>query len=141
MKLELKHIAPYLPYKVLLKTDLYTCKLLSTEQLFFYDKIRCEHVFKNIEGTRYAKLILKPLSQAIIPYSGIPIDQEEYQEPNDLFIDNNGNVSMDFQAGGITVSWAIKDMQSFMENLFKDHYDVFGLIKSGLAIDINSLES
>jgi hypothetical protein len=80
------------------------------------------------------------LSEAVVPYEKLPFYSDGNKESNDLFIDDTGVVAMDFQAGGQIISWSIKSMQEYMETLFENHFDIFGLIGAGLAIDINTLK-
>lgn len=115
MKLELKHLAPYLPYGL---------KLL-------YENSKGEHIklplvtahFTN-EWTPnfHSKPILRPLSD---------LNKE------------GDNVFMQLQMeGGFVEDKIIKGslVYSDVEILLKNHFDVFGLIPEGLAIDINTLE-
>lgn len=135
IKLELKHIAPYLPHQLKIQTSLnevYELEGLVRENAYLFGLTYPCYIFD-------IKPILRPMPESIIPYNGLPIDEDGYIEPNDLFIDGNGAVAMDFQAGGQTVSWPIEDMQLFMESLFSKHFDVFGLIEKGLAVDINTI--
>ena len=144
MKLELKHLAPYLPYKLTVKDTRLT------------------------EGNQYRQLlpwlltndpkqeitifipILRPLSdltieiehngEKFVPFIEIlrdssfkvdSFDDVEYErwrkhfecplKQNNLFIDSS--MFCEIQ---LMISW---------------HFDVFGLIPEGLAIDINTLES
>jgi len=107
MKLELKHLAPYLPYGLIInqhREDLH--KNYQSEMVaLFSDKIKVvSEKFPFSEEIQYyeAKPILRPLSDFKIKYEVRRWD-----------------------------SW---------EKLFSEHYDVFGLIEKGLAIDINTLK-
>lgn len=127
MKLELKHLAPYLPYglKMVVKNDNSTQKwILGTENI--------RHAIE------WWKPILRPLNDALTHkvFSGDP----QEGDINDLFIDSSGRLSMDFEVGGSTASWDILSIQKYMQIYFENHFDVFGLIDAGLAIDINTIK-
>jgi hypothetical protein len=117
MKLELKHLAPYLPYglKVRLKTRGTVYELIGVTPKGIILKGVDEVIwFKNIE------LILRSLSD---------LEDDEYK--NKIF---NREYIID------------KQTDSYLDHyewcfLFENHFDVFGLIDAGLAIDINTLES
>lgn len=145
-KLTLELLAPYLPYKLLLKTDIYTCKFLSSEQIFYYDKISCKHFFKPIEGTRYTKPILRPLSdltkeievngERFVPFNFIFEYCAEYvsRHPTQKVLANAANASC-------VVEWMKPDSLSYnsIRMLFEWHFDVHGLIPSGHAISIHEI--
>lgn len=141
MKIELKHLAPYLPYGLKYRTRLGGNKIFTLSGLVdeyrnndymamhFDEHSRIKTFFINV------KPLLLPLSDAIVPYDKIPFGTDGWREPNDLFIDDNGKVAMDFQAGGQTISWPIIDMQEYTQTLFANHFDVFNLITAGLALN------
>jgi len=139
--LQLSELAPYLPYGVkIMRPDgktILTLEGMANGLMIFMEDDQPGNTYGDMLGN---KPILRPMSEAIIPYNGIPIDEDGYCEPNDLFIDKNGVVAVDFQAGGQTISWPVKDMHSFLASLFKEHFDVFGLIEAGLAVDINTIQ-
>ena len=112
MKLELKHLAPYLPYK-----------------LEFWDG--SERYTVPFENTLFAlddgsKPILHPLSDLtngdLSPHGILKTSE---QEP--IFLTDSGKCTVE----GLPYSSWIK--------LIELHYDVFGLIPEGLAIDINTI--
>lgn len=139
MKIELKHLVPYLPYKVLGKSQLGTIFELCT-----YSNMSGSGVDKRTIDTfindNY-KLILRPLSDLVkeIDINGekfIPMDGLESDPEIEYFAD--GGVPMKyFKKCEI---WELKLLPyGIIENLFKWHFDVFELIEKGLAIDINTL--
>ena len=74
----------------------------------------------NASDLRFAntfKLILRPLSD---------LEYTKFEFQNDEYVVDMGLSS--------SLSW------TDWEYLFSNHFDVFGLIKKGLAIDINTLE-
>lgn len=114
MKLELKHLAPYLPYGLKIKL----------ENFPIGDGIRkleldCGHDFHFYFQQEFVKPILRPLSEA-------PIRLVEYYGFTSL---------ADFSEYVIDRRIATKCMDELIEN----HFDVFSLIPAGLAIDANTL--
>jgi len=125
MKLELKHLAPYLPYGLKLS---YGC-IIGVENdcidTLWVDNI--SHPFKGY-GTFVVKPILRPLSDL---------------KKDDLeFLANILQVTI-----ATVKSFTNKGLRNNFNNvsyrrftiLLEHHFDVFGLIDKGLAIDINTL--
>jgi len=121
MNLELKHLAPYLPYE--LKIMQYRDDLkLSFESIL----ISLSNDTLGVTSPRFpfnekiqyheAKLILRPLSD---------LDDSQLKSFNFVSFAKAGDI--DF------VSY------DFMKYAFENHFDVFGLIDKGLAIDINAI--
>lgn len=104
MKLELKHLAPYLPYGLRIQDGWGDIQ-----------KLRPIH----LEETSPIVLrpILRPLSD--LEYTKFEFENDEY------VIDKESSSEL---------CW---DEWTF---LFENHFDVFGLIEKGLAININTLE-
>lgn len=126
MKLELKHLAPYLPYELKIAR-------LSIDSKFK----RIEYSFRAtnlIEVLRYDNLkpILRPLSDLT----------KEIEVNEDKFIPH-------IKLGGrpnlkdYDIEYLSKNIDNisygFVSKLIEWHFDVFGLIEKGLAIDINTL--
>lgn len=149
MKLELKHIAPYLPYGLKVKgifKESFTLvhdrqpnnlNVLSLESLMFFPN---EH-----------KPILRPLSDFANEFyaQGLKTRMDKILvrnglAPSGIEYDINDNV---FYIGKTedSKSYEIYDVFELpfkvVDVLFEYHFDVFGLIPQGLAIDINTLES
>lgn len=131
MKLEIKHLAPYLPYGLKWyhkrmdsePTELLTMTTLQLESdgnvdVMFEEEWISDIVHKiTIEGfPTWVKPILRPLSDLMQPEH----------------ITNIGYRSLSRNGGE---SYTL----SQYEYLFKNHFDVFGLIPAELAIDINEL--
>ena len=116
MRLELKHLAPYLPYDIGCVIPLGYHRTLDVNILQIMIK---ENFFK-------CYLKLRPLSDLTkeIEHNGesfVPIDYLE-----DM---------IDFSCGYERIEyWKV-------QQLIEWHFDVFGLISAGLAIDINTLNS
>jgi hypothetical protein len=147
MKLELKHLAPYLPYGLKCKS---TTILFGEEDNGVYEMglISMRGVLK---GT--GKPILRPLSD---------LTKEEYHlkikswfinhAENDVKITtyDNGNyigLTATYKMMGdvftdiIINSGGINDTDYWLvQNLLKNHFDVFGLIEKGLAINKNTIK-
>ena len=129
-KLEIKHLAPYLPYelKMVNYEKRYCFQLLSlsisndidiisADETWNYENHRCHNLYYNDKLQFYP--ILRPISDLSkeIEHNG------EKFIPKEIFIrDNESLTSYD----GVTT-------------LCEWHFDIFGLIKKGLAVDINTL--
>ena len=140
MKLEIKHLAPYLPYGL--------------KAVDYFDGIRLirEIVTANIIGftdcSTKAKPILRPLSDLTkeIEHNGerfVPIDELWNQTLEQ--IDSNTYDDYFFNKD-LKTTWICKENILQLEyvvvdKLFEWHFDVFGLIDAGLAIDINTLNN
>ena len=129
MKLEIKHLAGYLPYGLNTKYQLSGVIGLITEQR---DEVRdkkltsdnCDFVLK------FCKPILRPLSD---------LDIHEFRS-------NKNYPDLEVSQGSIDKLFKIEignDLQCFdisiFEYLFERHFDIYGLIENGLAIDINTI--
>jgi len=148
-KLELKHLAPYLAYGVKCLTNLHKGNSknwgellvygLTSEHALFYPEHdeECAELFEDI------KPILRPLSDLTkeIEVNGekfIPIneinritDAQFTKRVNNFFLVVDGLSAIRLSKG---------KYYDGIQKLFEWHFDVFGLIKAGLAIDINTLK-
>lgn len=127
MKLELKHLAPYLPYELKIAR-------LSIDG----DFKRIEYSFRAtnlVEVLRYDNL--KPILR---PLSDLTKEIEEGKQPIAEWLmlckDSKGVWSFDTNDFS---TWNVMAVINEVNLLFKNHFDVFGLIEKGLAIDINTL--
>lgn len=157
-KLELKHLAPYLPYG-LRSADLYIKDFGLTSPLIA--EIVPSNILKFTDGSSRALPIFYPLcdldkeikhnDKKFIPlvellkikhknwyekyngtrYGEIGVDEKkawfEFQATLSVRVNFYGNSIFDYPEYWI------------MEKLFEWHFDVFGLITKGLAVDINTL--
>jgi hypothetical protein len=130
MKLELKHLAAYLPYGLKVK--------LNQNRNYKVGSIYTMHTQLLHDFTLRPdafKPILRPLSDLqnrdldLWIEFGIEIDEM------------NTHYLIDALVGGTFYAKDIHFAFRVREALFKMHVDVFGLIDNGLAIDINTLES
>ena len=126
MKLELKHIAPYLPYGLKMYYE------------FLHEGKPREWTL--MDGTitlaikNQNKPILRPLSD--LTKQNV-LDITEYSDIEDVVF--GGNPSSLYFINSEDKTY-LDDYLNSLEYLFKHHFDVFGLIPEGLAIDINTIE-
>ena len=150
MKLELKHLAPYLPYN------------LEVKHIEGYDLIMdCNgensDTLSILDVFEYAKPILRPLSD---------LTNDKYTEGLISLCINRNLYKSKFADGYnsyksrivnkpfgkifkiqnhddwvllISIQEPDRTKAYIFDYLIKNHFDVFGLIKEGLAIDINTL--
>ena len=121
-KLELKHLAPYLPYGLKMYSE-----NLKGDNVYQW-KLKPEHIEDALAFQN--KPILRPLSDLTKDSHSIKLFElcGNIDENLDYLCEFNGdltNTSLSFRA---------------TQYLFLYHFDVFGLIPEGLAIDINTLK-
>ena len=140
MKLELKHIAPYLPYG-LIAADEYGRKRKVVLSHFTYDTQTvsiCNLIDLGFRMTEH-KPILRPMSIIELTNYFLLLFDEDINVRtflNDEFLESHG---IDFEK---ILDFKIEWLPFGVVDLFlKHHFDVFGLIPQGLAIDINTLKS
>lgn len=154
MKLELKHIAPYLPYGLKCK-ETHSGKIEEIYHLYSvneYDDIKIGLQFMDGEHIWMFKPILRNLSDLTkeIEHNGeifTPIRHifYDYRKSLDLKMDLNDegmleHLWLDYPSGnGDYVQESSLTLDKW-QKLFEWHFDVFGLIEKGLAIDINTLK-
>lgn len=132
MKLELKHLAPYLPYG--LKGIDYDNKTylfigLDCNGKEYWD---CNEV---LDKKGYdVKPILRPLSDLT---EEIEINGEKFVPKNKL-TEMFDYITFDYRA--FESDFFLSMPYDLVKQLFEWHFDVFGLIEQGLAIDINTLK-
>lgn len=137
-KLELKHLAPYLAYGLFIgqprlgvieKYLLRGVKDLGTDIIVFIDDSRHGgYMSSYIAGVKPLLRNLSDLTKEIevngkmfVPFNSL--------SPKLRYEIEFGNISFDY-----------KDIKvSDCEKLYEWHFDVFGLIEKGLAIDINTI--
>lgn len=122
MKLELKHLAPYFPYR------LNMCKIDNGK--YFIVDLQILNIIRDYDDW---KPILRPLSDLTkeIEHNGktfVPI--EELEGYHDFSV-------MNFEWIGKN---PLRYPYSIIQKLFEWRFDVFGLIDAGLAIDINTIK-
>ena len=143
MKLELKHLAPYLPYGLRLRQPV-------LRRGFRTRLMTVNNILDTIERQDIIKPILRPLSDLskdinidgnkINPLKIILKHHEFYNSIKFIQYDNDSYIEMKGHAM-ITEVYSVDDSPlKIAEKLFAWHFDVFGLIEKGLAIDINTLK-
>jgi len=121
MKLEIKHLAGYLPYG--LKGNYLLSNVVNTSKDELRDKLL---TIDNVKFfLDYATPILRPLSD---------LTKEEW---NSVFVDSDiDNILSIYQSDK-----HLGCVEYYLVNiLLSHHFDIYGLIENGLAIDINTLE-
>jgi hypothetical protein len=129
MKLELKHIAPYLPYGL---------KAIATD-INLINIVRLNEVEFILKEQSKIKLILRPLSDITeeIEHNGekfTPHKKLNYDLNIVSNIDSLYDIDYNFYSPTVGETWRI------LQKIIAWNFDVFGLIDKGLAIDINTLE-
>ena len=122
-KIELKHLAPYLPYKLMVKLlDEKPRVMIASGS----SSVNWIGIGACIKWNKFCEPILRPLSD--LTRLGTPIIQP-YTDCliiiNQLHILNNDVSILPYQ---------------LFEILLEHHFDVFGLIDKGLAISIHDIE-
>ena len=129
MKLELKHLAPYLPFKLnCLNQNLPDTEMVVEELIGISNHITWSGVFNAKYGSNHVpicgiKPILRPLSDLTNEFK----DDFRFTER-----------AMTIHKYGLN-HWLKGLRFDIVEFLFENHYDVFGLIEKGLGIDVNTL--
>ena len=149
-KLELKHLAPYLPYglkcqamgehKIDAETPL-IFRLLGVESTM--GRINC----KLLCGILPINPIINEVFPILRPLSDLSksIQIAEFYASFIIHIKRitgfEIDIDLDIDSGYLQSSYIeFSDYQLMLDFLYEKHFDVFGLIEKGLAIDINTLE-
>ncbi len=132
MKLELKHLAPYLPYRVKgLDEQQNQIEVIGVKNETYFIDSGNNYAYGDIQRL---KPILRPLSDLT---KEIEVNGEKFV-PID-WIDKNHNAN-NYAPCAIMLDGTIElGFYKDFQKLFEWHFDVFGLIEKGLAIDINTL--
>jgi len=162
MKLELKHLTPYLPYELKLHYE-HTNKTGQISNIYTIgegydnDDIKISIDGGSDEHIWMYKPILRPLSDLIKDIHGIGIPLFEllkiqYNEFTRAVLNegypwkfkemNDGFYVMDINdTPYLSINKDLRVCEIWiLEKLFEWHFDVFGLIEKGLGIDINTLD-
>ena len=158
MKLELKHLAPYLPYNLKGIGFVSPSNSKDGKQHFLDRKLISIHEPKsqlkmihisNVDGEIF-KPILRPLSDLMREITNsnnetfVFIDTLEIGEEDNGTEYDHGNIKTIAQLEYIAKNNEFLDIHylpySLVQDLIKNHFDILGLIEKGLAIDINTLE-
>ena len=110
MKLELKHLSPYLPYD--LKCDIFFAQqsMVRTLDCFYLDKLK-----NNLE---FIRPILRPLSDfnKVIEVNGEKFVPIEWFEIGD--VENN---SVDYGKGNVKIIGLLKDISKYNFSIFMEY--------------------
>jgi hypothetical protein len=141
-ELEAKHIAPYLPYKL----NFWHTKLRNKQEMSKMKIRKDGDIHVDIESDTlvyissindsWIKPILRPISDLI----------KKVQIDNELVVPIEG-MFLPCGERDILTKWAMEnkcwlgEQISYLvyQDLFENHFDVFGLIEQGLAVDINTI--
>lgn len=130
MKLELKHLAPYLPYGLKAVDDFKKERTIDWEcQSYTNSIVGLNHVIHSQSvQVRFFKPILMPLSDLTkeIEVNGEKFVPKEYLQYNYIGESIGMNVA--------TFSHRV------VQKLLEWHFDIYGLIENDLAVDINTLK-
>lgn len=132
MKIELKHLAPYLPYELQLygASDIWVMRSLGVEEICIANGLHTQTLSFDDCLTDYSPM-LRPMSSLTkeVEVNGkkfIPIEEIKESQHHLFFREDIEN--------------PLEGVQYLeIQKLFEWHFDVFGLIEVGLAIDINTL--
>lgn len=131
MKLETKHLAPYLPYKLKGIYEMSSKQKQETLQAIdTLGKCRTDEDLRWFEIKMF-KPILQPLFNDNFDYTIFLMDNFPEEKWADAY-----NGIMNGVGFGVKIEQIPYELHEF---LFENHIDVFGLIEKGLAIDINTL--
>ena len=122
------HLAPYLPYELRFSDGTILYSIDIDNELMLLDTKTSGISNHRIEWGNILP-VLRPISD---------LDLNEFVE-NIKIVDLSVD---DFVNGGLLRTFYHLDLlenYEIMSELFKNHFDVFGLIEKGLAIDINTL--
>jgi hypothetical protein len=132
MKLELKHLAPYLPFKI---------KVLDRKV-----KIMNSYSGHSVNwcSLEYAiKMQFKPILRPISDLSILIIEEFEKYDGKRNGKANEEIINLFCEENGVDENIENMELKSLpyecVEFMFKNHYDFFGLIEKKLAIDINKI--
>jgi hypothetical protein len=125
MKLELKHLAVYLPYKL---------KVSKFHTLNFGNGIGSLSHVLTTKNDQY-KPILRPLSDLA---KEIEVDEEKFIPIKKLDLFYGQTLELDEKEH--LIAPITQEPYVLIRQLFEWHFDVFGLINAGLAVDINTVK-
>lgn len=136
MILELKHLSPYLPYRLKIKCHEEHEDALGDDchVIEMFAENMCTCLDDPFPST--FKPILRPLSDLT---KEIEIDGKKFI-PRELLM---GGMSESYVSGLHKYDCILAQALTYLswQQLFEWHFDVFGLIPAGLAININDIKS
>ncbi|SNB04672.1 hypothetical protein KU06062659_1100003 [Flavobacterium psychrophilum] len=123
MNLELKHLAPYLPYEL----ELVARNVVSETPKRIFGKLNSMNIMSLVENDTLYKPILRPMSDLHCDF-----EIDDCNVYNSLSARSRSDLN--YSEPSFT-KWAYDDIQKVL----KLHFDVFGLIEKGIAISIHDL--
>ena len=135
-KLELKHLAPYLPYGLKAEILDYKCDYVNKR----YDEIVGVHqwdktcLYWSVLTVGGSKPNIERIKPMLRPLSDLT---KEIEHGGEKFVPTKALSMWDLE--GITAIDIPHIPVNLYELLLKWHFDIFGLIEKGLAVDINTL--
>lgn len=163
MKLELKNLAPYLPYGIKFQTpygilELTNISVLDRYKVWFeannpkdinYKILRENHCIGKGFYLKTVKPILRPISDLV---KDISLSLQTYSFIDLFEIGDTDGCIWEFDNSNIKTIQKLKTIAKYnvihdinylphavVQLMFEYHFDVFGLIDAGLAIDINTV--
>ena len=139
MKIELKHLSPYLPYGLKIRKSYNQGVRWNQPKILKYSDL-------TMRNWQISQPIFRPLSDLTkeIDYGkdfgGKRILINDHTDFSKLIcvnkeIENINSLEIKYTA------FDLGQINEIFDNLYKLHFDVFGLIDKGLAIDINTMNS
>jgi hypothetical protein len=152
MKLELKHLAPYLPYALKMANGNFIGEVTAILPNIGDFKITCSNWSESISESKY-KPILRPLSDltqvemnSIYAAVNAPSHMPDYCKCETVGFNGKeftytfeGDISQDGGYEFEITTQVLGNQYDLLQELFKRHYDYFGLIENDLAINFNTL--
>ena len=117
MKLELKHLSPYLPYGL-------------TNQRAFHTPQKIDGIVGNKVYFGDTILFINQIKPLLRPLSDLEENWKEVNSPYDY--PDFGHMERSILSGHANYEFIIE--------LISEHFDVFGLIDKGLAINLNTIK-
>lgn len=153
MNLEIKHIAPYLPYglKMLFTYGNKVGELTNLYDIKQYDDIKLSIDYSQGEHIWMYKPILRPLSdlntlgeqEFATEYSIDLMLKKLHPKMGVSFFEHNKKLHFEFDLSFDHSSTLLCDFEIYEQvknELLRSHYDILGLIDLGLAVNINTLK-
>ena len=150
--LKINHLAPYLPYRLRLFHEEYKAKHIldiSIKEGIYYSEMSAVTLTAMVNGNGYLKPILLPLSDLT---KEINYGLSTYAFTDLFEIGDCDGCVFEFEHGNIKTIKSLENISKYnsyhdinylpnavVNMMYEYHFDVFGLIERGLAIDKNTL--
>lgn len=135
-KLKLEYLAPYLHYKLLFFVDFKDGETSALE----LEGLTNSEIFLDGYDSNYNNDNAKPILRPMRDISNY-IDELQLVDSFHTHYCHTTNTIKLYPDGGFdNVEWAyLTDNYILLNKLFELHFDIFGLIEKGLAVDINKI--